>query len=73
MQENIGTAVDDSRHSELVHLAKVVSFRDLREEILSIQQILQFQVMLAVFSSLCNISYIFMLGKNDHFFHKQSF
>ena len=30
----MGTAVDDRRHSEVVHLAKAVSVRDLREQIM---------------------------------------
>ena len=33
LEEDIGTAVDDRRHSEVVHLAKAVSVRDLREQV----------------------------------------
>ena len=33
LEEDIGTAVDDRRHSEIVHLAKAVSVRDLREQV----------------------------------------
>jgi uncharacterized lipoprotein len=31
--EDVGTAVDDRRHSQVVHLAKAVSVRDLREQV----------------------------------------
>ena len=34
VQENIGTAVDDRTHSEVVHLAKAFSVRYLREQIM---------------------------------------
>ena len=34
LEEDVGTAVDDRRHSEVVHLAKTFSVRDLREQVL---------------------------------------
>ena len=34
LEEDIGTAVDDRRHSQVVHLAKAVSVRDLREQVM---------------------------------------
>ena len=33
LEEDVGTAVDDRRHSQVVHLAKAVSVRDLREQV----------------------------------------
>jgi len=33
LEEDIGTAVDDRRHSGVVHLTKAVSVRDLREQV----------------------------------------
>ena len=33
LEEDVGTAVDDQRHSEVVHLAKAISVRDLREQV----------------------------------------
>lgn len=35
LEEDIGTAVADRRHSQVVHLAKAVSVRDLREQVKS--------------------------------------
>ena len=35
LQEDIGVAVDDRRHSTVVHVAKGVSVRDLREQVIS--------------------------------------
>ena len=34
LEEDVGTAIDDRRHSEVVHLTKAVSVRDLREQVL---------------------------------------
>ena len=33
LEEDVGTAVDDRRHSQVVHLAKAISVRDLREQV----------------------------------------
>ena len=33
LEEDVGTAVDDRRHSQVVHLAKAVSVRDLKEQV----------------------------------------
>ena len=33
LEEDIGTAVDDRRHTQVVHLAKAISIRDLREQV----------------------------------------
>ena len=33
LNECVGTAVDDSRHSEVVHLAQAISVRDLRDQV----------------------------------------
>lgn len=33
LNETIGTAVNDRRHSEVVHLAHAISVRDLRDEV----------------------------------------
>ena len=33
LNETVGTAVDDRRHSEVVHLAHAISVRDLRDEV----------------------------------------
>ncbi|XP_065883057.1 uncharacterized protein [Dysidea avara] len=33
LNESIGTAVDDRRHSDVVHLAQAISIRDLRDEV----------------------------------------
>ena len=33
LEEDVGTAVDDHRHSQLVNLAKAISVRDLREQV----------------------------------------
>ena len=33
LDEDVGTAVDDRRHSQAVHLAKAISVRDLREQV----------------------------------------
>ena len=33
LNENVGTAVDDRRHSEVVHLAQAISVRDLRDQV----------------------------------------
>lgn len=33
LEEDVGTAVDDRRHTDVVHLAKAVSVRDLREQV----------------------------------------
>lgn len=33
IEEEIGTAVDDRRHGQVVHIAKAVSVRDLREQV----------------------------------------
>lgn len=33
LEEDVGTAVDDRRHSQAVHLAKAISVRDLREQV----------------------------------------
>ncbi len=33
LREVVGTAVDDRRHSEVVHLAQTISTRDLREQV----------------------------------------
>ena len=35
LEEDVGTAVDDCRHSQRVHLAKAISVRDLREQVMS--------------------------------------
>ena len=35
IQEDVGVAVDDRRHSTVVHVAKAVSVRDLREQVIS--------------------------------------
>ena len=35
LEEDVGTAVDDCRHTQVVHLAKAISFRDLREQVAS--------------------------------------
>ena len=35
LEEDVGTAVDDRRHSQTVHLAKAISVRDLREQVMS--------------------------------------
>ena len=32
LEEDIGTAVDDRRHTQVVHMAKAISVRDLREQ-----------------------------------------
>lgn len=34
LNETIGTAVDDGRHSEVVHLAHAISLRDLQDQVL---------------------------------------
>ena len=34
LEEDIGTAVDDCQHSQIVHLAKVVSLCDLKEQVI---------------------------------------
>ena len=33
LEEDIGTAVDDRRHSQIVHLAKAVSVKDFRDQV----------------------------------------
>ena len=33
LEEEVGTAVDDRGHTDVVHLAKAVSVRDLREQV----------------------------------------
>ena len=33
LEEDVGTAIDDRRHSEVVHLAKPISVRELREQV----------------------------------------
>ena len=33
IEEDVGSAVDDRRHSTVVHMAKVISVRDLREKV----------------------------------------
>ena len=33
LEEDIGTAVDDRRHSQVLHLAKAVSVRDFRDQV----------------------------------------
>ena len=33
IEEEVGTAVDDRRHSTVVHIAKAISVRDLREKV----------------------------------------
>ena len=33
LEEDVGTAVDDRRHSQVVHLAKAISVRDFREQV----------------------------------------
>ena len=33
MNETIGTAVDDRRHSEVVHLAHAISVRDIQDQV----------------------------------------
>ena len=33
LEEDVGTAVDDRRHNDVVHLAKAVSVRDQREQV----------------------------------------
>eukprot|EP00731_Ephydatia_muelleri_P010010 Em0005g596a len=33
LEEDVGTAVDDRRHSTIVHMAKAISVRDLREKV----------------------------------------
>ena len=33
IEEDVGTAVDDRRHSSVVHVAKAISVRDLREKV----------------------------------------
>ena len=35
IQEDVGVAVDDRRHSTVVHIAKALSVRDLREQVVS--------------------------------------
>lgn len=35
IHEDIGVAVDDRRHSTVIHIAKAVSVRDLREQVVS--------------------------------------
>lgn len=34
IEEDIGAAVDDRRHSSVTHIAKAISVRDLREKII---------------------------------------
>ena len=34
IEEDVGSAVDDGRHSTVVHMAKAISVRDLREKVL---------------------------------------
>ena len=44
LREVVGTAVDDHRHSEVVHLAQAISFRDLREQVkYAVQKALQYR------------------------------
>ena len=33
LEEDIGTAVDDRRHSQVIHLAKAVSVRDFHDQV----------------------------------------
>ena len=33
LEEDLGTAIDDRRHSQVVHLAKAISVRDLKEQV----------------------------------------
>ena len=33
LEEDIGTAVDDRRHSGVVHVAKAISIRDFRQQV----------------------------------------
>lgn len=33
LEEDVGTAVDDHQHSEVVHLAKAISVRDFRQQV----------------------------------------
>ena len=33
LEEDVGTAVDDRRHSQVIHLAKAISVRDFREQV----------------------------------------
>ena len=33
LEEDVGTAVDDRRHSDVVHLAKAISIRDFRVQV----------------------------------------
>ena len=33
LEEDVGTAVDDRTHSTVIHVAKAISVRDLREKI----------------------------------------
>ena len=33
LEEDVGTAVDDRRHSMVIHVAKAISVRDLREKV----------------------------------------
>ena len=33
LEEDVGTAIDNRRHSQVVHLVKAVSVRDLREQV----------------------------------------
>ena len=35
LEEDVGTPVDDRRHTQVVHLAKAISVRDLREQVAS--------------------------------------
>ena len=44
LEEDVGTVVDDRRHSEEVHLTKAVSVRDLREQVLKSMYTVHFTV-----------------------------
>ena len=35
LHENVGEAVDDRRHTEVVHLARAISVRDLRQQVMA--------------------------------------
>ena len=35
MNEDVGAAVDDRRHGEITHLARVISVRDLAEQVIA--------------------------------------
>ena len=69
LEEDVGTAVDDWRHSKVVHLAKAISVRDLREQVSIFSTMVARRVYLHVYGMIIITFCVYVLFSSSKMFN----